>query len=156
MGRSGSYADPPKHFLGRRTGDRRVLSEIEQARLRLSKDTDAKKKSQLGQFLTPSGTTAFMAGLFPPADGICRLLDAGAGIGSLAAAFLERWRSGGLRFQRVELDAFEVDSSLHAELARPCRSTETTSFPRRSMVKTASMPPSTRFPVACSDVPPKI
>jgi len=59
-----------------------------------------------------------MAGLFPPGEGICRLLDAGAGIGSLSAAFLERWRSGGLRFQRVELDAFEIDRSLHAELAQ--------------------------------------
>jgi adenine-specific DNA-methyltransferase len=95
-----------------------LLSEIEEARLRLSKDTDAKKKSQFGQFLTPARTAAFMAGLFPPADGICRLLDAGAGIGSLAAAFLERWRSGGLRFRRVEVDAFEIDGSLHAELAQ--------------------------------------
>jgi adenine-specific DNA-methyltransferase len=94
-----------------------LLTEIEQARLRLSKDTDPKKKSQFGQFLTPAATAAFMAGLFPPADGICRLLDAGAGIGSLAAAFLERWRSGGLRFERVELDAFEIDGSLHSELA---------------------------------------
>lgn len=95
-----------------------MLSEIEQARLRLSKDTDAKKKSQLGQFLTPAATAAFMAGLFSPADGICRLLDAGAGIGSLSAAFLERWRCGDLRFQRVELDAFEIDNSLHAGLAQ--------------------------------------
>ena len=29
-----------------------MLSEVEQARLRLSKGTDAKKKSQFGQFLT--------------------------------------------------------------------------------------------------------
>lgn len=94
-----------------------MLSEVEQARLRLSRDTDAKKKSQFGQFLTPAGTAAFMAGLFPPADGICRLLDAGAGIGSLAEAFLERWCSGGLRFGRVELDAFEIDGALHAQLA---------------------------------------
>ncbi len=93
-----------------------MLSAVEQARLRLSRDTDAKKKSQFGQFLTPVRTAAFMAGLFPPADGNCRLLDAGAGIGSLAAAFLERWCSGGLRFQRVELDAFEIDDSLHAQL----------------------------------------
>lgn len=95
-----------------------MLSEVEQARLRLSRNTDAKKKSQLGQFLTPAGTAAFMAGLFPPADGICRLLDAGAGIGSLAAAFLERWRSGGLCFERVEVDAFEIDGSLHVQLAQ--------------------------------------
>ncbi len=95
-----------------------MLPDIEQARLRLSRDTDAKKKSQFGQFLTPAGTAAFMAGLFPPADGICHLLDAGAGIGSLAAAFLERWYSGDLRFQRVELDAFEIDASLHSQLAQ--------------------------------------
>ena len=67
-----------------------MLSDIEQTRLRLSRDTDAKKKSQFGQFLTPEGIAAFMAGLFPPAEGGCSLLDAGAGIGSLAAAFLER------------------------------------------------------------------
>lgn len=95
-----------------------MLTEVEQARLRLSRDTDAKKKSQFGQFLTPERTAAFMAGLFPPGEGICCLLDAGAGIGSLSAAFLERWRSGGLRFRRVELDAFEIDGSLHAELAQ--------------------------------------
>lgn len=95
-----------------------MLSEVERARLRLSKDTDAKKKAQFGQFLTPAATASFMAGLFPLAEGNCRLLDAGAGIGSLAAAFLERWRAGDLRFQRVELDAFEIDGSLHAELAQ--------------------------------------
>jgi adenine-specific DNA-methyltransferase len=94
-----------------------LLSAVEQARLRLSRDTDAKKKSQFGQFLTPAGTAAFMADLFPPAGGSCRLLDAGAGIGSLSAAFLERWCSGGLSFQRVELDAFEIDGSLHAQLS---------------------------------------
>lgn len=59
-----------------------------------------------------------MAGLFPPGEGICYLLDAGAGIGSLSAAFLERWRSGGFRFSRVELDTFEIDCSLHAELTQ--------------------------------------
>ncbi len=98
-----------------------MQSEVEKVRLRLSKDTDAKKKSQLGQFLTPGGTATFMAGLFPCAEGTCRLLDAGAGIGSLAAAFLERWSSGGFGFQRVEVDAFEIDGSLHSQLAKTLR-----------------------------------
>lgn len=98
-----------------------MLSEVEQARLRLSKDTDAKKKSQFGQFFTPGGTATFMAGLFPAAEGTCRLLDAGAGIGSLAAAFLERWSSGGFGFQRVEVDAFEIDGSLHSQLVKTLR-----------------------------------
>ena len=55
-----------------------------------------------------------MASLFHPSRiSICRLLDAGAGIGSLSAAFLERWASGGFDFRRVEADAFELDDRLH-------------------------------------------
>ncbi|SBT05216.1 hypothetical protein ACCAA_200011 [Candidatus Accumulibacter aalborgensis] len=67
-----------------------MLSAIEQTRLRVSKDTEAKKKSQLGQFFTPARTAQFMASLFVAGGSReCRLLDAGAGIGSLASAFLE-------------------------------------------------------------------
>jgi adenine-specific DNA-methyltransferase len=94
-----------------------LLSEIEKTRLRIARDIEKVKKSQLGQFFTPSRTASFMADMFPAAGGVCRLLDAGAGIGSLAAAFLERWSSGGFGFQQVEVDAFEIDNSLHSELA---------------------------------------
>src|SRR5262245_20357759 len=89
-----------------------MLTELEQARLRLSRNTEATKKSQFGQFFTSATTASFMAGLFPPAHGTCRLLDAGAGIGSLSAAFLDRCFSGGFGFQSVELDAFEIDATL--------------------------------------------
>ena len=89
------------------------MLSIEQTRLQVSKKTEASKKSQFGQFLTPAKTAMFMASLFPDFNGNCRLLDAGAGIGSLSDAFLERWQSGGFHFQRVELDAFEIDDSLH-------------------------------------------
>ena len=58
-----------------------------------------------------------MAGLFTQRAGDnCRLLDAGAGIGSLAAAFLERRAGSGFDFQHVEIDAFEIDQSLHPYL----------------------------------------
>jgi len=90
-----------------------LLSTVEQTRLKISKNTGAGKKSQFGQFLTSVNIADFMAGLFPDSGGDCRLLDAGAGIGSLASAFLERWRAGGFHFQRVELDAFEIDDYLH-------------------------------------------
>ena len=92
------------------------MLSVEQTRLQVSKRTEAKKKSQLGQFLTPAKTAVFLASLFPDAKGNCRLLDAGAGIGSLSDVFLERWKSGGFHFQRVELDAFEIDDSLHPYL----------------------------------------
>jgi adenine-specific DNA-methyltransferase len=99
-------------------GGQGLRSEIEEARLRHSKKTDAKKKSQFGQFLTPSSTADFMAGLFPPSKGKCLLLDAGAGVGSLSVAFLDRWRGGGFAFDRVDLDAFEIDRSLHPALSK--------------------------------------
>ena len=89
-----------------------MLSAVEQKRLHLSKSTEGKKKAQFGQFLTPERIAKFMADLFPDGEGVCRLLDAGAGIGSLSAAFLDRWVDGGLHFQRVELDAFELDPAL--------------------------------------------
>ena len=57
-----------------------------------------------------------MTGLFPDGAGDCRLLDAGAGIGSLSAAFLDRWRSGGFCFSRVTVDAFELDAVLVDDL----------------------------------------
>lgn len=92
------------------------MQAIEQTRLHVSKTTDASKKSQFGQFFTPAKTAKFMADLFPNAEGYCRLLDAGAGIGSLSDAFLERWWLGGFCFHNVELDAFEIDKSLHSYL----------------------------------------
>ncbi len=96
-----------------------MLSMVEQSRLMVSKAIGAERKSLLGQFFTPAATARFMAGLFNrTSDRLCRLLDAGAGIGSLSAAFLERWMSGDFDFSRIELDAFEIDDSLHRHLDR--------------------------------------
>lgn len=95
-----------------------MLSVVDQTRLKVSGRTDAKKKSQFGQFLTPANTASFMAGLFPQSSGVCRLLDAGAGIGSLSSAFLERCATGNLNFEEIQLKAFELDDSIHAELRR--------------------------------------
>lgn len=93
-----------------------MLSVVEQFRLKVSGRTDAMKKSQLGQFLTPASIASFMAGLFPGSNGECRLLDAGAGVGSLSSAFLERCANGYLNFKEIKLKAFELDESIHAEL----------------------------------------
>ena len=93
--------------------------ELEQSGKLVSRVADPKKKSKLGQFFTPASIARFMAGLFDPSTGKeCRLLDAGAGIGSLSAAFLERCSSGGFGFQRPEIDVFEIDKELHPHLSK--------------------------------------
>jgi adenine-specific DNA-methyltransferase len=94
-----------------------VLSIIDQQRVKVSKSTEAKRKSQFGQFLTPATIAQFMAGLFTPMTGnVCRLLDPGAGIGSLSSAFLEQCASGRLHFEKIEATAFELDALLHENL----------------------------------------
>ncbi len=94
-----------------------MLADIEHVRLTVAKTLDRKRKTQYGQFFTPAEIARFMAGLFSQRSGdTCRLLDAGAGIGSLSVAFLERWVAGRFDFQRVEVDAFEIDGCLHPYL----------------------------------------
>ena len=80
---------------------------------------DPQKKSQLGQFFTPKGIARFMAEMFPGSNrDECRLLDAGAGAGSLSSAFLDRCANGGFNFRHVTIDAFEIDHCLHQDLGR--------------------------------------
>ncbi len=96
-----------------------MLSTVEKSRLSISKATEQSKKSLLGQFFTPAGIACFMANLFSQTSfPDCRLLDAGAGIGSLSAAFLERCISGDFRFNNIKIDAFEIDQSLLPHLTR--------------------------------------
>ena len=94
-----------------------MLAKIEESRIARSQSIDRQRKSQFGQFFTPSSIARFMAGLFVD-DGRrrCHLLDAGAGIGSLSAAFLERCISGEAGFADVSVDAFEIDDNLHGDL----------------------------------------
>src|ERR1019366_4801530 len=72
----------------------------------------------MGQFMTGANVARFMASLFkdnPQKE--CRLLDPGAGMGALSCAFLDRWAGGELRFDAVELHAYEVDPELRAILS---------------------------------------
>jgi len=77
-----------------------------------------KRKSALGQFMTPAPVARFMASLFPPTTlRTCSLLDAGAGVGALSCAFLDRLTSAEkLNFQNVEVEAYEIDNNLRAHL----------------------------------------
>lgn len=76
-------------------------------------------KAEFGQFLTPSSVARFMASLFPESPiKTCRLLDAGAGVGALSCAFLDRWTAGGFGFEAVEATAYEIDDNLRGHLAQ--------------------------------------
>lgn len=78
---------------------------------------DAEDKSAQGQFMTPRRVAGFMASLFgAQVDGDVRLLDAGAGVGSLTAAFVEEFLSHKLDIGRIAVTAYEIDSMLAEEM----------------------------------------
>ncbi|WP_215750504.1 Eco57I restriction-modification methylase domain-containing protein [Gluconobacter sp. P5H9_d] len=99
-----------------------MLQQLEKAdtvRRMVAPRTAQKHKVALGQFMTPSSVARFMASMFPASSvQTCRLLDAGAGVGALSCAFLDRWVTGGFGFKAVEATAYEIDDTLRDHLAR--------------------------------------
>ena len=95
------------------------LDTADSVRREVAPRTSQKHKAELGQFMTPSSVARFMASLFPPSTlQTCRLLDAGAGVGALSCAFLDRWVTGGFGFESVEATAYEIDEKLRGHLAQ--------------------------------------
>ncbi len=97
-----------------------MISKVERPELYLPRPViDPKRKAQFGQFFTPCKIAEFMANMFAPrVSARCHLLDAGAGIGCLSAAFLDRWTNDGSQFISVDIDAFEIDELLRPSLTQ--------------------------------------
>lgn len=88
--------------LSARTEARRVVETT---------DRSAAQRSALGQFFTPAPIASLLAGMFDPPEGPARVLDPGAGVGSLTAALVDRavvegWTVG------LDVTAVEVDRDL--------------------------------------------
>jgi predicted RNA methylase len=95
-----------------------LLDHADALRRELAPRLVLKRKTELGQFMTPAAVARFMASLFPASPlKTGRLLDAGAGIGALTCAFLDRWSAAnGLNFQNAEVEVHEIDPPLRAHL----------------------------------------
>lgn len=99
---SGTRTPPAKHSV-----------EVDAKRKRIGTATARERKASFGQFMTPAPIAHFMASLFPPLEGqAMRLLDAGAGIGSLASAVLDKQLDGSLGAANVHVTAYELDEVL--------------------------------------------
>ena len=96
---------------------RHLLEHVDGIRQAVSPSIELTKRSKLGQFMTPASIARFMASLFPSSTVTrCRLLDAGAGVGALTCAFLERCGEGDFEFEEVAVRAYEVDPTLRSHL----------------------------------------
>lgn len=91
--------------MGKSTTKYNALASAEISRHEANRELDPEIKSKLGQFMTPDRVASFMAGLFISRSNSIRLLDAGAGVGSLSLAFIEHWGAN-----RIDLTAYEIDT----------------------------------------------
>lgn len=83
-----------------------------------SERLDPDRRASLGQFMTPIPIAEFMASLFRKWPEECRVLDPGAGLGSLTQAFARRYMERRASSGRLHLTAYEVERVLLPTLAQ--------------------------------------
>ena len=93
-----------------------LLEEVELRRQQTTRALDPKERSALGQFFTPLSVARDMARLFSPLPAHIRVLEAGAGVGSLLSALLEEGVDRGKPLASFEVDAYEVDPQVAEQL----------------------------------------
>lgn len=101
-----------------------LIETAEVYRTAVSQQLDPTTRVELGQFLTPSAVATFMASLFAPTQSEVTLLDPGAGVGTLTAAFIEQLLGQGTLPASITVDAYELDKTMLAyleEMAEQCR-----------------------------------
>ncbi|HEC66197.1 MAG TPA: hypothetical protein ENI23_12980 [bacterium] len=88
-----------------------LLSYVEELTERYIQNSDLKERKSRGQFFTPKQVSSFMADLFDINKQNIKLLDPGAGVGTLSVAFCSRV----LNFDKkvfLSIDAYENDPNL--------------------------------------------
>src|SRR5204863_6975357 len=91
LGRAARAPGVPRvKMVAAERADMGPVEVVEAQRLTLVPVLDDQGQAVRGQYFTPSSIARFMASLFRPRNTRClRLLDAGAGIGSLSASWVE-------------------------------------------------------------------
>src|SRR5207245_8713497 len=103
-----------------------LVESVDFFRLDANRNLDPERRSDLGQFMTPPATARLMASMFEAKQERIELLDAGAGVGSLTAAFVTETCSRPNKPKFIHATAYEVEASLAEYLAdtlRQCKET---------------------------------
>lgn len=86
--------------------------EIDEVRREATGKLDPKRRSALGQFMTPSAIADFMTGMFKKWSETVSLLDPGAGVGSLTEAFARKFSDHFGSCRGLNIRAFEIEPVL--------------------------------------------
>lgn len=90
----------------------RLREAVEEVRRTANAQIERSRRATFGQFLTPPDVAGLMASMFLARRRHIRLLDPGAGVGSLTAAFVARIIERESRPQTIAATAYEIDSTL--------------------------------------------
>lgn len=101
-----------------------LLESVDFFRLDANRRLEANRRSDLGQFMTPLATARLMASLFRADVRDVHLLDAGAGVGSLTAAFVSEISGREKKPRTIHATAYEIDDHLAEYLADTLRQCE--------------------------------
>lgn len=98
-----------------------LLEHVDLVRVDAGRHLDAIRQAELGQFMTPAPTARLMASMFEARGDRIRVLDAGAAVGSLTAAWVAEVAARSRRPREVQLTAFELDPLLAERLSGTLR-----------------------------------
>jgi len=93
-----------------------LVGVIDFVRLDAARTLDPGRQAEMGQFMTPPPIARLMASMFEARRQSLRLLDAGAGVGSLTAAWVAEICSRKRRPKQILVTAYEIDPSLAGRL----------------------------------------
>lgn len=88
-----------------------LISMVERERVDAFAERPDAVRSELGQYGTPAPVAQLMAGMFDDPPARVRLLDAGAGVGSLVVAFVVDACARPARPRQIDVTAVEVDAA---------------------------------------------
>ena len=97
-----------------------LLDQVDLLRVEASRRIDPSRRSELGQFLTPPSVARFMASLFCTLPQEVRVLDAGAGVGTLFSAVMVEAAGRTKPPKDFQVTAYEIDPGA-ALFARDCQ-----------------------------------
>ena len=89
-----------------------LVDRVDFFRLDANRKLDPERRSALGQFMTPPATARLMASMFDAKADEVTLLDAGAGVGSLTAAFVNELCERDQRPRTIRATTYEVEPAL--------------------------------------------
>jgi adenine-specific DNA-methyltransferase len=93
-----------------------LVDHVDLVRIDAGRRLDTERQAELGQFMTPAPTARLMASMFEARGERIRLLDAGAAVGSLTAAWIAEICDRKRKPKAVQLTAYELDEGLAQRL----------------------------------------